>query len=233
MKYCLLSTLLLSAPCLVLPATAAPSKEKEALQSLNEFIGSWKGNGSPSKGKPGPSDLWKETVTWGWKFKGDDIALTVTFADGKYFKSGELRYLAADKKYKLSVKDADDKELVFTGELTKDNILLLERKDEEKKISQRLSMNTAAEGDRFLYQTKTKKDGSTIWVADFEVGCTREGVTLGAKEKKIECVVSGGKGTIPVTYKGETFYVCCTGCRDAFNENPEKYIKEFKARKKE
>ena len=37
---------------------------------------------------------------------------------------------------------------------------------------------------------------------------------------------------MPISYKGETFYVCCSGCRDAFNENPEKYIKEFKAKKK-
>jgi len=28
-----------------------------------------------------------------------------------------------------------------------------------------------------------------------------------------------------------TYYVCCSGCRDAFNENPEKYIKEFNAKK--
>jgi YHS domain-containing protein len=32
-------------------------------------------------------------------------------------------------------------------------------------------------------------------------------------------------------HKGETYYVCCSGCRDAFNENPEKYITEFKAKK--
>jgi ribosomal protein L24E len=63
------------------------------------------------------------------------------------------------------------------------------------------------------------------------VAATREGASLGAKEKKTECVVSGGAGTMPVSFKGETFYVCCSGCRDAFNENPEKYVKEFKAKK--
>ncbi|NBS91117.1 MAG: YHS domain-containing protein [Planctomycetota bacterium] len=36
---------------------------------------------------------------------------------------------------------------------------------------------------------------------------------------------------MPVSYKGETFYVCCSGCKDAFVENPEKFIKEFKAKK--
>ena len=45
-------------------------------------------------------------------------------------------------------------------------------------------------------------------------------------------VVSGGIGTSTVSYKGETFYVCCSGCAEAFRENPEKYIAEFEAKKK-
>jgi YHS domain-containing protein len=32
--------------------------------------------------------------------------------------------------------------------------------------------------------------------------------------------------------QGVTYYVCCSGCRDAFNEDPEKYIKEYEAKKK-
>ncbi len=45
------------------------------------------------------------------------------------------------------------------------------------------------------------------------------------------CVVTGGLGKIAVTYKGQTYYVCCSGCKDAFEENPEKILKEFEARK--
>ena len=40
-----------------------------------------------------------------------------------------------------------------------------------------------------------------------------------------------GLGTTPIQYKGETYWVCCSGCAEAFRENPEKYIAEFKARK--
>ena len=29
-----------------------------------------------------------------------------------------------------------------------------------------------------------------------------------------------------LTYNGQTFHIWCTGCRDEFNENPEKYIKK-------
>ncbi len=45
-----------------------------------------------------------------------------------------------------------------------------------------------------------------------------------------ECVVSGGVGTSKVMYKGKEYYVCCTGCRDEFLADPEKYIKKAEAR---
>jgi YHS domain-containing protein len=44
------------------------------------------------------------------------------------------------------------------------------------------------------------------------------------------CVVTGGKGTIPIAYKGQTYYVCCSGCKQAFDENPEKILAEYRAR---
>ena len=67
----------------------------------------------------------------------------------------------------------------------------------------------------------------------FQVGATKEGVEFAGDDGKPECVVSGGLGTMPVTYKGKTYYVCCTGCRDAFKDDPEKFIKEAEAKAKE
>jgi hypothetical protein len=31
-----------------------------------------------------------------------------------------------------------------------------------------------------------------------------------------------------VSYQGASYPICCTGCRDEFNENPEKYLKKAK-----
>ena len=47
-----------------------------------------------------------------------------------------------------------------------------------------------------------------------------------------ECIVSGGLGTMKVSYNGKEYWVCCSGCRDEFKENPEKYIKEVEAKAK-
>ena len=111
--------------------------------------------------------------------------------------------------------------------------MTFERVDAESKETQQIELRTLAEGVRMIYRYKVKPSGSTLVKTLFEVAGTRDGQSFAAaKEKKAVCVVSGGLGTSAVSYKGETFYVCCSGCAEAFKENPEKYIAEFKAKKK-
>ena len=224
---------LLAAFVFVLPNRAADKEEnsaKEALKNLNDFIGEWKGSGAPEKAKPASKEIWSETVQWGWKFKGDDAWITLAFKNGKYFKSGEIRYGAEKKNYELTLLDKAGKKLLFDGEY-KEGYLTMDRTDPDSKEGQRLTMNLAGDGARLIYRYSHKPADRTLFIKDYQVACTKEGESLGAKEKKIECVVSGGLGTIPVSYQGETFYVCCSGCKDAFAENPAKYVAEFKAKK--
>lgn len=233
MKRLLALSMLLALITLAIPADAADKDaraSREALKALNDFIGQWSGSGAPVKPKPTAGELWAETVAWGWRFKGDDSWLEMTVKDGKHLKGGELRYLPEKKRYQLTAADRDGRKLVFEGEL-KDNYLRLERSDADKKETQRITMNTAAEGVRFIYLFERKPEGRTLFIRDYQVACTREGESLATAKKKTECVVSGGLGTIAVSYKGENYHVCCSGCRDAFNETPQKYIDEFKARK--
>ncbi len=234
MKRFLSLGVLLGLSLLAIPVLGAPTKEqaatKEALQALNDYIGEWKGSGAPSGARPGTNAGWTENLGWSWRFKGDDAWMTFAVKDGKHFKSGELRYLPETKRYQFTAVDSKDKKLVFEGEL-KDEILTLERTDPDTRELQRMTMKTPAEGVRFVYTYDHKPKGRTVFIKDYQVALTKEGLSLGGKEKKVECVVSGGLGTIPVSYKGEMFYVCCSGCRDAFNEDPAKYVAEFKAKK--
>jgi YHS domain-containing protein len=216
-------------------AMAAPeekadkAKVMEGLRELDEFIGGWKGSGS-TKPNPRPTDpFWSEKFDWSWRFKGDDVWLS-TKSDGKFFKTAELRYLPARKQYQMTVLTPEGKKLVFEGQY-KDDKLMLERTDKEKNQIQQVQMNTVAEGIRFSYRVQSKNIGTTIWRPDYIVSATKEGESLARTEKKNECVVSGGRGTMTVSFMGETYYVCCSGCADAFKENPKKYVDEFKAKK--
>lgn len=213
--------------------SAAAKKAREALQEFNDFIGGWKGSGglgTPERPKPDSKGIWKESIDWGWRFKGDDAWLTMTVTDGKYFRSGELRFLPDKKAYQLTVANKQDQKLVFEGELKKGRLTLV-RIDPKTKDTQQLEMNLAGDGVRFIYRFATKPEGRTIFTPEYYVALNKEGESIGAKDKKNECVVTGGLGTIPVSFKGMTYYVCCTGCREAFMENPEKIIKEYLARK--
>ncbi len=240
MKRLLACGLVFGLTAFFLPARSAladkgddPKTSKEGLQALNDFIGEWKGSGGPDKLKPGPRDaVWNEALEWTWKFKGDDAALVIHFKDSKNYKSGEMRYLPEKKVYQLTLTTKDDKKRVFEGPLDPDkNELTLDRTDPDTKETQQITMNTAAEGVRFIFRMAHKEEGSNLLRKDFLVQATRVGESLGATEAKNICVVSGGVGKFQVSYKGETFWVCCSGCADAFKENPEKYIAEFKAKK--
>jgi YHS domain-containing protein len=224
---------LIMAVCSVVAAAAAEKSEKaakmEGLRELDEFIGGWKGSGSTKAGA-GPRDpFWGEKFDWSWRFKGEDVWLAIK-SDGKFFKTAELRFLPAKKLYELTATTPDSKKLVFTGPF-KDDKLVLERTDKDAGVVQQVKMNTAAEGIRFVYNVQSKTVGGSIWKSEFFVQATKEGESLAKTEKKNECVVSGGKGTMAVSYMGETYYVCCSGCADAFKENPKKYVDEFKAKK--
>lgn len=208
-----------------------PKSPKAALQMLNEYIGNWNGSGNPDKPKPDPKDIWKESIELGWKFKGKDSWLILNFNNDKKFKGGEMRYSMEKKVYLLTLLDKQDKKLLFEGEL-KEPYLTFERTDPDTKELQQIKMNLAGDGARLTFRYGTASSGKKLIAKDYVVGCTKEGFSLGAKEKKNECIVSGGLGTSAVSYKGQTYYVCCSGCRDAFNEDPEKYIKEYEAKKK-
>ena len=124
----------------------------------------------------------------------------------------------------------DKKDQVFIGEI-KAKKLVLTREDAETKDKYTIEMSTNNDGARFVYNVAVQKKGVGIARRLVEVGLSKEGVSL-AGGKKNECIITGGLGTIAVSFGGKTYYVCCSGCRDEFNENPKKYVEEYEKSKK-
>jgi hypothetical protein len=215
------------------PADAAKKKTaKKGLQVFQDFIGSWRGTGEPAGTREEKlKGFWQEKIAWEWRFKGDDVWLLAKFDKGKYFSAAELRYRPDRDAYELKATTPGKETLTFSGKLEKKR-LTLERADARTKERQRLLV-TLLHSNRYLYSYEVKPDGPGAYARQYQVGATKEGVAFASDDDgHPECVVSGGRGTIPVRHGGVTYYVCCTGCRDAFNDEPEKYIKEYEARKK-
>jgi hypothetical protein len=221
------------------PKTVAP---KEALQPFNVLIGSWRGSGAPDGTKEERlAGAWDETIAWEWKFKDKDAWMEVTFAKGKYFTKGELRYTPDDKdakepapRFTLTLTGTDKSASTYVGGLSdKNKVLTLTRTGGPASEEQRLVFSLLHH-NRHLYRFETRPAGTAVaFTRKYQVGATKEGVAFADVPKGPECIVSGGLGTMKVVYKGKNYFVCCSGCRDEFRADPEKYIKEAEAKAKE
>ena len=205
-----------------------PDAAKKGLQQVGEFVGEWKGAGTVA----GKKSVWKETISWGWSFKGGEPRLTLTVADGKFVKAGALAYLPEKKAYRLTATDPAGTEQVYDGKLTRGR-LVLESKDAASGDVHRLTLYTVGDGARMLLVGETQSKGKGLFAKEYEVAANKVGESFaGGGGKKAECVVTGGLGTIPVSYLGKTYYVCCSGCRDEFTANPKKYVDEYEKNRK-
>jgi hypothetical protein len=218
------------------PKPELPKTAKDALQPFNVLVGSWRGSGVPEGTKEErEAGAWSETAEWVWQFKEQDAWLAVSFAKGKYFSKGELRYTPEKDQVRFTLKltTPDKSTATFVGSLVekdKVQVLALDRTDGPAGEEQRLVFSLLHH-NRHLYRLETRPAGTTVsFTKKWQVGATKEGVPFADVPKGPECIVSGGVGTIKVTYKGKDYWVCCTGCRDAFKDDPEKFIKEAEAK---
>jgi hypothetical protein len=217
---------LLLLPCLAV--ADAPSSSKEGLQPLHDLVGTWKGTGTPfGTREEQTKGFWSETIACEWRFDKDDARLRFAFEKSKTFRSADLRFDPAAKTYRFAAETSDGKKEAYTGDLEGKTLSLLH----EDGASAKRLVFTFLHSNRFLYRLESKAAGKTTFAKQFQVGATKEGVPFVAGDGKPECIVSGGLGSMPVMFRGRTYYVCCSGCRDEFNADPEKYVKEFESKK--
>src|SRR5262249_44079383 len=94
----------------------------------------------------------------------------------------------------------------------------------------RLSLRPNSNFIRYTMWVDRKGPGALPFYRATEIGVTRKGESLTGGTTDFDtaskCIVTGGKATMSISYQGQTFPLCCTGCREEFKENPEKYIKK-------
>jgi YHS domain-containing protein len=209
-------------------SAAKPQKAKEALAQFNSLIGGWRGVGQPRRGSAAGS--WKETANWVWDFsQPGKPAIKYEVSDGKLIKQARVTFDEPTGQFHATVTLADGATRDYAGKFEEDR-LILESPPDAKHETHRLTITRLNEKrTTVLYEKKRATARLPLRVA--EVGYTREGTRLAVEGGDgPECVVTGGKGTIQISYKGQTYYVCCSGCKQAFDENPEKILAEYRER---
>lgn len=217
---------------LMLVAADAPDRPvdaeaKEHLAKVQQLVGQWRGVGQPQRGSTKGS--WTEEADWGWSF-ADGVRLVGKLPQGKWFRTLELS--SHDQEYFLTgTPTLMGEKMVYVGAKDESGRMIFTPKAAREGFPKRITLRFAAEGDRLLILYESQNAATSQFARLAEVGYTRKGSQFGKGAAKPECVVTGGLGTIEVTYAGQTYFVCCTGCRDYFNENPEEVLAEYKARK--
>ena len=192
------------------------SRGKKSLAALQDYVGTWKGAGQVRRGST--QGAWIEESEWVWQFDKQGAAIVQKSVKGKFVRQLELRAAQQQGAFVATVKTPQGAELQFAGKLDDSGRLVLVNKDPQNQVVGRISIRIVAAGKRMIVMYEKLLTG-TLYTRLGELGSTRKGSMFGGGATMIECIVSGGKGTIPVMFNGKTYYVCCSGCRDYFNDN--------------
>lgn len=215
------------------PGDSPPGDERAvaltALQKLNGVIGEWRGTAQPQRGSS--RGAWSQTSQFVWDFTSPLPAIRYIVKDGKLTKEGRITWNAAASRYELKLQPAEGAEQLYSGDWT-ENRLVLETAADDKGVRSRVSVTPLNE-KRVLVLHETSLAGGQSFRRVAEVGYTREGTRLALSGSSgPECIVTGGAGTMAVSHQGQTYYVCCTGCKQAFDEDPKGIIAAYQARLK-
>lgn len=200
-----------------------------ALAPFEYLVGRWKGQAVPRDNPSQQFRGWTETHSWAWSFaKGKPAGLTFTIERGKLLRDGTLRHDPTTGRYRLEGTTASNRghRLVFEGTVDRSGKLLtLERAGERG--FERLTLRANSNYVRYTMTLERKAEGALLFKPVIEVGLTKEGESFAAGAGAAErhrCIITGGAAAMTVSHRGQSFPICCTGCRDEFLENPEKYI---------
>lgn len=212
---------------------------KKALKPIQVVLGPWHAIIDKTKTY--------EDLQWVWDWRTDRAQPALAMAtkeEGAYFKTARLTYLVEDEKFQMTLTDKDGKQRVLQGVFTAEPT---DKPGEDKKQTPQRTykLQLTETGDakdrwqivmnqqdnnRYLFELSQLR-GSRFVRFD-TMASQREGTSFALDDsdfKEKTCVISQGLGTMQVSYKGKSYWVCCSGCKAAFEEDPEKWIAKFEA----
>jgi YHS domain-containing protein len=214
----------------IFPGDAGRSNREADQKRLAPYaglVGPWKGTGQVQRGSA--KGAWRESASWAWKLSAESAALNLTIEDGKYLKSALLKPAATEREFAVEAVLADGTHRRFTGKPADSDVLALLCTDQTAVGLAKITLKPLHE-TRFLLLLEGKNAENGRLNRLGEVGFTRQGVSFAAGASYPLCVVTEGRGTIRVQHQGKTYFVCCDGCRELFESDPDAVIAEAKER---
>jgi len=228
-------------------ASDEPPKFEEivaGLKPIQIMLGKWQGILSKSSTN--------EVHDWAWDLTTDPEfpALVAKSENGLYFRELRLTYDPRIDMYLMTTTGEDGATRKFEGTFLKEpkNVPSDDGKTVHREFKLELTETAAAgvrerwqytfnqqHNNRYLVDVKRARGKSAFLLRD-TIGSQREGVSFARADDDYgdrTCVISGGLGTSTVSFNGKSYYVCCSGCAAAFNDDPERWIARFEAQKAE
>lgn len=227
--------------------TAGPGNPEEQIQSiiqqlqpLQVLLGQWRGTTRREYGNFKAVD----THEWVWDLRTDPAypALTIRSDKSPYLQTGRITFDPATQKFLLTGTDGGGIERKFEGEFTDPVHEVVGSDDKLHKVFRLEFAEVSSaenqgqehwqlsfmpqENNRYLLEVG-KRRGNAAFARFDTVSTQREGTSFAANDSDYAektCIISEGLGTIELIWKGRSYWVCCTGCRAAFEEDPEKWI---------
>jgi len=210
------------------PTGRVTAVARENLKPLNTLVGEWRGVGQLRRGSR--VGAWTERVSCAWDFQSPEPAVVLTGQDSQQFDSLRLQWDSKQQRVVLKHKMGDTT-FVYSGDMPEEwpDKLVLTSTPYADGTTRRCNIQQLNDiRATVLFEKQTSPTGSFRRIA--EIGYTRSGERLAvAGDNQRKCIVTGGLGTIPVSHNGKTYYVCCQGCVQAFNDAPDAIIADYKA----
>jgi hypothetical protein len=211
------------------------------LQPLQVLLGRWRG----TTRREFESFKAVDAHEWVWDLRTNPghPALVLQSDKSPYLRTARLSWDPETRSFTLRATDASGTERVLAGDFTEPVQDVVGPDDKLHRVY-RLELTESAaagstsggeqwqlafvqqENNRYLLEVARRR-GSADFNRFDTVSTQREGTSFAVSDSGYgdkTCIISEGLGTIEVTFQGRSYWVCCSGCKAAFDAEPETWI---------
>jgi hypothetical protein len=208
----------------------------DQLKPIQIMLGQWRG--TTRKEYDGFKAVDNHEWVWDLQTDADKPSLVMESDNSPYIKVARLTTGEAAETFLLTITTPAGNMRTLHGKFTEpvsdvagdDNKLhrtfrlQFEQSDDEKE-QWRFTFHQQ-ENNRYLLEVDRRRGKAAFRRYD-TVSTQREGTSFALSDSDYgekTCIISQGLGTTSISYNGKTYWVCCSGCKAAFEDDPEKWI---------